>query len=251
MLYSAVRIDTAEHNVPYREAADRMARSLMDAPKDAAGTLIYRPGRAHDYVFADGIGMAALFLDAYGRAYGDERASGEAAKQLKAYLSMATDARTGLPYHGYETAAGTKNGLVGWGRAVGWLMMGMSGTHDAGLRLRLRDLARSAEELCGEDGLFPWLLTAPQGPRDVSATAMIRWAEARALENGALPASDREKFSAGFSASAEGILAHTADGRVGQSLSECAGFAEHPQIYGCYPWGQGAALAFLSLWRRP
>jgi hypothetical protein len=42
------------------------------------------------------------------------------------------------------------------------------------------------------------------------------------------------------------ILKNTdADGRVGQTLAECLDFGNHPQVYGNYPWGQGAALIYL------
>ena len=40
------------------------------------------------------------------------------------------------------------------------------------------------------------------------------------------------------------------DGTVGGALAECRDLGDHPQTYGHYPWGQGAALLALSLSRR-
>ena len=37
------------------------------------------------------------------------------------------------------------------------------------------------------------------------------------------------------------------DGKVENTLAECIDFAQHPQVYGWYPWGQGAVLALLGL----
>lgn len=36
------------------------------------------------------------------------------------------DAASGLPYHGFDSDTGVKYGIIGWGRAVGWLMSGIS-----------------------------------------------------------------------------------------------------------------------------
>lgn len=235
----------------YRKAADSLAAFLKSAPKDPTGALVYRPHRDHDYIFADGIGMASMFLRQYGIMSGDTEAAAEADRQAGIFLQHAWDDRSGLPYHGYETAGAVKCGLVGWGRAVGWLLLGMCETEDRGLKLLFRDLCRAAGQYRKEDGLFSWLIPAQDGPADLSATAMICLAEQTALENGVLPAGDAGILLPRLQKTRETILSHAdpETGEIGQTLAECRGFAEHPQIYGNYPWGQGAALAFLSSMR--
>lgn len=36
------------------------------------------------------------------------------------------DEKTGLPYHGYDEKTGMKYGIIGWGRACGWMLLGLS-----------------------------------------------------------------------------------------------------------------------------
>ena len=42
------------------------------------------------------------------------------------------------------------------------------------------------------------------------------------------------------------LLLHTDKGSVQKSLSGCEDIGVHRQVYGHYPWGQGAALAMLT-----
>ena len=321
-----------------RAAADSIAAQLKALPRNADGAILYRPGRGNAYVFADGAGMAAMFLAKYGRLFGDAEAQTLAASQLLAFLRCGMDDRSGLPYHGYERKkvkaaresdgaaaragqamrrasaeavrqtgeaecqageACCKYGLIGWGRAVGWLLMGLRVAAEcmledgAALRQGCRRLLEAALAYQRADGSFAWQLTAQEGPADTSATAMIAYAALGALEAAeavdgyekqsaekvaavsdggekqsaekAAAADGGEKQSAEKSAeaadrcekcgekselllrlrrAAEFLNAQTdAEGLVGGALAECLGFAEHPQRYGAFPWGQGAALA--------
>ena len=42
------------------------------------------------------------------------------------FLEGGMDERSGFPYHGFNSDTGMKYGIIGWGRAVGWLTSGMS-----------------------------------------------------------------------------------------------------------------------------
>ena len=84
------------------------------------------------------------------------------------------DEASGLPYHGFDSDTGVKYGIIGWGRAVGWLMSGISESL-AYLPEKHRSLVS-----CGtifkscpllwwgfrrEDGSFPWQPQARDGPQ--------------------------------------------------------------------------------------
>ena len=101
-------------------------------------------------------------------------------------------------------------------------------------------LIRNVLSIRRQDGLFSLLLTAPEGHIDTSASAMIGWAMHNRGDASADEADSIQRI-------AEGLRQHiTEDGRVTDCLAECVDFAEHPQRYGTYPWGQGAVTAFLS-----
>ena len=42
------------------------------------------------------------------------------------------------------------------------------------------------------------------------------------------------------------LFSQTHDGVVTGALGECIDYGQYPQQYGVYPWGQGAALAYLA-----
>ena len=230
----------------YMDMADRICVYLTDqAPKDAEGALIYHPSPVNSCIFADGTGMSAMFLSEYAEAGGihAKKALGLAGRELAAFLKHGMDMRTGLPYHGYlleDNGSQEKKGLVGWGRAVGFLLMGMRAycgiAQDDGVGEQCEAMTRAALERMREDGCFPWLLTAADGHVDTAATAMI----------GLSLAGANTVYRDEISRIASGLKQFLKEGTMTEALAECVDFGEHPQRYGPYPWGQGAALAFYS-----
>ena len=166
-------------------------------------------------------------------------------KQLELFVAHAMDEVSGLPYHGYiinqSNLAGkeVKQGIIGWGRGVGWLLLGMSRYRE--LRKATATVATAAKALQTENGLWAWQLCATGGPRDTSGTAMIAYGlamegfEQKSLVDKAI----------------QGLLECVAsDGRLMNCLDDGRGISQHPQNYGHYPWGQGIALALMSLHAR-
>ena len=175
----------------YKKAADAIAQYLFHHETDEAGSLPYRPKQGNDYIFADAIGMVCPFLCKYGTTYGDMNAVNLAVTQIQNFIDFGMDAKTGLPYHGYHYESGVKYGIIGWGRAVGWLMIGMSETlaymeptrpSYEPIKQAYRRMVDKVEAYQLEGGLYSWQLGAKEGPVDTSATAMILYAIARSLE---------------------------------------------------------------------
>lgn len=236
----------------YRQAADKIVQYLYCHERDTAGSLVYRPAQGNDYVFADGIGMICPFLCKYGSTYGDEKAINLAVKQILNFMDYGMDGRTGLPYHGYQYESGVKYGIIGWGRAVGWLMIGMaeslafmkSKREDyRAVRQAYRRFVDKVETYQLENGFYGWQLGAKEGPTDSSATAMILYAIALSLEGGVLIDIHKSRMIRGR----ERLWASVEHGKIGGSLAECLGFSMYPQVYGAYPWSLGPALSLFAL----
>lgn len=188
----------------YRSGADKMAQylfELADTAADKAGSIPYRPAQGNGHVYVDGVGMMCAFLAKYGAVCNSRRAMNLAVTQMKNMLSYGMDKRTELPYHGFQYENRVKYGIIGWGRAVGWLMMGMAellcsgqefllkeeaaGKTDAEkemdelaaelrtLQVQFRDLVDALGKFQKKNGAFAWQLEAIEGPEDSSATAMI------------------------------------------------------------------------------
>lgn len=274
---SLIDLYAATREEKYKKGADRMAEYLFRMEKEAAdekGSIPYRPSQKNGYVFADGVGMAGSFLVKYGVSFRNAHSVQLGLRQMRNMFLFGIDEKTGLPYHGFQCVKCAQNpsvkyGIIGWGRAVGWLMMGLSRSADclksyltAEDRKKesdgvLLDICRSGyEECCKEyrqlfetvkpyqkrNGAFTWQLGAIEGPEDSSATAMIAYAALmwmRQEGGGWEEARELVEKASSYLAGCE------KDGKIYHCLAECMGFAEYPQVYGAYPWSLGPGLGVL------
>lgn len=236
----------------YKKALERMLAYLVGHEMDQAGSLPYRPAQKNNHIYADGIGMICPFLCRYTQVYHDIGANAAAIRQIKNFIAYGMDAKTGLPYHGYEYESGRKHGIIGWGRAVGWLMLGMVDSlaymdkeqpeYDE-IKQAFRRLVDKVEMYQLENGMYAWQLEAREGAVDTSATAMILLAIAKGLKNEVLIGIHRSRMLRGR----DGLKNYIEDGKVKECLAECQGFSMYPQIYGAYPWSLGPTLSLLTL----
>lgn len=236
----------------YKQAADEIARFLFQHDTDRAGSLLYRPKQKNGYIFADMIGMVCPFLCKYGSTYGDVNAINLAVTQIQNFVEFGMDSKTNLPYHGYQCENGIKYGIIGWGRAVGWLLIGMSETlayieetrpNYEIIKQAYRRIVDKVEAYQRENGLYSWQLEAKEGPVDTSATAMILYAIARSLDTKVLIGIHKSRMVRGR----EALFQMVKDGKINECLAECQGFSMYPQIYGAYPWSLGPALSLFVL----
>lgn len=236
----------------YKAGADKIMQYLLTHETDDAGSMPYRPAQKNGYIFADGIGLACPFLCKYGSVYQNRNATQLAIAQLQNFIGLGMDEKTGLPYHGYQYDSGVKYGIIGWGRAVGWLMIGMAESlaymeedmlgYDV-IKQAYRRMVDKVEAYQLEGGLYSWQLGAKEGPVDTSATAMILYAIARSLETKVLIGIHKSRMVRGRDALYQSVK----DGKIYGCLAECQGFSMYPQIYGAYPWSLGPALSLFAI----
>ena len=241
---------------------ERFADILRKLPADAEGSLIYNPASGGDDIFADGCGMVSFFFSLLASCKEQDRSSylSFAASQLTAFLQHGMDKRSGLPYHGYSLKKGCKQGIPGWSRATGWLLMGYTeyliackiikgrqSLPDEKLFLPYFQLLQSILNCQREDGALSWILCSSEGAVDTSGLSMLCYAIGRAEGEGLLAECPTILPQQIFSLRHSLLPYIREDGLVTGSLSACEDFAVHRQIYGSFPWGQGAALAAISL----
>ena len=241
------------------EAASACASWIRSAPKTGQGILAYR--RRHpDWIFADALGMVCPFACRYGAQHQEEGLLSLGVRQLTEFWEKGMDKDTGLPYHGYDEKSGTKYGIIGWGRACGWMLKGFSESlpwiRERDKRSRISDgdlLTEAFRQLTDAvldwqrpDGGFSWQLQALDGPRDNSADGMIGTALAVGLSEGLYEEKQAGRVQEALKALAPSLRRKAAQAAVDGCLGECRGFSEYPQIYGAYPWGTGTVLRFLA-----
>ncbi len=249
----------------WKEGVQRIHQYLEGCRRDTEGSIVYGQRSSNAWIYADGAGQTAMF-------YAEEGQEELARETLVRFARHGIDETSGLPYHGYDAQTGLCHGIIGWGRAAGWLLMGISaqeryaaaafeeGQDPVWEKLYFEVLRRRRS-----DGLFSWQLDCRKGPLDTSASGMIYYSF---LRGRFLPRELGKKENA-ETLSAAGENALTKDvkemvrkaavslldyvdenGRVQQSSAECIDFAQYRQQYGCNAWGQGAALAFLAAYEK-
>ena len=235
----------SEKNVgKYRKAVDKLAEFAFSYPADATGSFPYRAAQKNGHVYVDTVGLSCPFLYEYGRVYGKAEGMELAVSQIANFLAYGIDTTTELPYHGYELESGMKYGIIGWGRAVGWLLRGMTRCMTAVYGLdrlqesycRLMDVVIAWQR---KDGYFSWQLQAMEGPADTSATAMICLALQEGIRTRMLQG---EAYQIVLDKGLHALRKSVKNGRVYDCLGECEGFSQYPQNYGAYPWALGVML---------
>lgn len=234
----------AENAEKYRQAIDKFADYILTYPTDEKGSFLYRANQSNSYIFVDAIGQVCPFLYEYGRIFDKPESMELAVKQITNFLTYGMDAATGLPYHGYEIADGIKYGIIGWGRAVGWLLRGITGcmTTSYGasvLRKPYQELMDAVLAYQRKDGYFSWQLQALEGPADTSATGMICAALKEGIYLGILTG---DRYTEALNKGICAMKKSTRQGKVYDCSGECEGFSQYPQRYGAYVWALGTAL---------
>lgn len=236
----------------YKAAADTLYDYLCNkASKAQDGSVIYRDKRDSDIVLADMLGMVCPFLVKYALCFDNKEAKELAKRQIINYINTAMDEKTSLPYHGYSLRKGLNYGIVGWGRATGWLLLaeasylcGFSKDNDNNdeeyqlIFNSYMSIIRVLGDYMKNNGQLSWHILSKEDHADSSAMAMIfeamsiyRTDEAdRLLQKGIVA-----------------LEALVKDGNVVSSSKECIDFGMYPQEYGVYPWAQGPALSVLAL----
>lgn len=228
------------NKMQYKTALAHMGEFLASCLVAKDGSLLYRKNQ-QDIVYADTIGMTCPFLCRYGILTNDYSLIEKAVLAINNFHENGMDKDSGLPYHGYNAESGEKLGVIGWGRAVGWIAWGMAESiihlpdnYKSNMSLLYKKLIDNAIRYQRSDGLFSWQLEALEGPADISATGMIVASIQLMIKYKVLS----EEYSVYVDRAIESIR-HNAN-LAYQSLAECEGLGCYPQKYGCNPWGVAA-----------
>ena len=242
--YSLLYVYEKTQEEKYKQAADTLYAWMCEYVKHMGNPLPYRKHHP-THVYVDALGMVVPFLCRYGRMFHNQEAMELGVKQLTEFLKYGMDEATGLPYHGYDTKTKIKYGIIGWGRAVGWLMLAMSDSFEflpekqekEEILSAYQNLVEKVVSYIRADGSFSWQLSALEGPQDTSATAMIGYAVKKTGLG--------EQYTFQLEQIQQALGISYKDGKIYDCSGECEGFSQYPQVYGAYPWSLGPGVRFL------
>lgn len=249
--YSMVYVYEETNELKYKKALDVLTSYLINHPKDKNGSLPYR--RDSDLnILVDSLGMICPFLCRYGKLTNNSELIDLAVLQLVNFLEYGLDKDKYLPYHAYNAESYIKLGIVGWGRAVGWLLIGLvdsleyidsNNSYYNLLAESLNKIIVNVIKFQRYDGYFSWQLEAVEGHVDSSSTSMISYAIRKAINLGLIDNSFKYNTDLALSALYNSIE----DGNVLDCSAECMGLSMYPQRYGSFPWAQGPTTALLAI----
>lgn len=230
----------------YEAMLESMANYLKIAPKAQDGSIIYRANQK-EMIYADTIGMIVPFMCRYGAMTEDVELQKLAVEQIMNFIKDGMDVTTGLPYHAYNAESKLKYGIIGWGRAVGWILIGIADgigfLNEEYKNQLLEAIAKLVETIVNyqrEDGFFSWQLQAVDGPIDISATGMILSSLQKLLSYKIID----DKYKKVVDKVVGAIKEY--DGAFNQCLAECEALSCYPQVYGEYPWGNAIVVKCLE-----
>lgn len=242
----------------YQNVVDTMYHYLLEQYQKYHNTIPYNENHP-TYILVDGIGMVVPFLVRYGSVFGEQKSVQMAVNLLDEYWKHGMDGATYLPYHGYDSQAKMKYGIIGWGRAVGWLLWGIVDSLDylpEELRSMWQNRAYQMIESCmtyqRPDGGFAWQIQALEGHMDSSTMAMLGLGlrkllkkndfEEVGISESEAKQQDEKNLQSCLKKLVLALEGCRKEGKVMESSAECIDFAQYPQVYGSYPWSVGPYL---------
>lgn len=242
----------------FEDAARKIYEYLLSAPKDQEGSFLYNPNQNNEYIFVDMIGMVCPFLTLWGKKYSSDEAYDIAETQIINFVKYGMDDEMLLPFHGYELCTDSKLGIVGWGRAVGWLLMGEAGylayapkdrpNYDV-IENQFKITLDTIRKYQNGSDLYEWKIDIFPKKIDTAASAMILNSIATWIERKRLEKCDEIEFSQYFEMLEKGsveLFTYIKKGKVYGAQAECLGLGLHPDKFGAYPWSLGPTISLLS-----
>lgn len=156
---------------------------LIDNSKSKNETVFYR-NFISDIRFVDTIGFICPFLTFYGIKFNQPKYIDLAVLQIKDYIDKAFLEYPFLPVHAYDLEKGIPLGVYGWGRGLGWFILGvvdmynelpMNHKHKEFIKLLIVKTAKDLLQFQKPNGSFLAMLAVDSSRHDSSITVLAGW----------------------------------------------------------------------------
>jgi unsaturated rhamnogalacturonyl hydrolase len=238
----------------YLEQARSMGDRYLSRTGAGAGLITYAEHRSE--VLVDTLAMLCPFLARLSRLTGDSRYLETAMAQLNSFMRYAENAETGWVTHGFDTKTLTPLAPPGWGRGIGWQLLGLADTlmeiDDPTMR---EPLERACKALLIKlanvqlaNGHWPWLLTDTTQQSDSSVTALLCYGLGRLLSQEGDASSPFTEFVPLLKQGRAALDSSTTEtGMVDDCSGEAAGVGNYSRQFGCYLWSLAPTVALDAI----
>lgn len=244
--YAALRLFELTQNPRHLTYAQAQGQALACLPGAETGRIPYTMGK--HWVLVDTVAFICPFLARLSRLTAEPNYVGIALRQLDAMWQHGR-ADDGWIFHAFDATTLETSGIAGWGRGVGWLLIGIvdtvcelpEGKEKTQWLARGQRLFAKLATCQREDGHWPWRLDTHAAPPDSSVTALIAYALARWRQANFAESACQPKMLARARSAIESITDR--QGRVGQCSGEAAGMGDYSTTFGSFMWAQAPAVA--------
>lgn len=244
--YAALRVFELTQNTRYLAYAQAQGQAFACLPGAESGRIPYTAGKHR--VLVDTVAFICPFLARLSRLSAVPSYANIALRQLEAMWQHGRADDTWV-VHAFDATTLETSGIAGWGRGVGWLLIGIVDTvcelpegEDKALWLARGQHLLEKLALCQrEDGHWPWRLDLPAAPPDSSVTALIAYALARWSQANFAQAACQPQMLARARSAIESVTDDK--GRVGQCSGEAVGIGDYSTEFGNFMWAQAPAVA--------
>ena len=166
----------------YKTALDETYQMILSL-RGEDGTVAYKK-QSRDYRFVDTIGFICPFLVKYGLQFNSSEAVALGIKQIWEYQKYGMMPHENIPCHTYHVETKIPTGLFGWGRGLGWFVIGLIDTWNVlpenhpkkkDLEEIIIKTAKSVFKFQHENGSFSWLVFVKEARIDSSTVATLSW----------------------------------------------------------------------------
>ena len=249
LCYAALRIHELlpSDAWPY-EFSKTIANSYCDRHGAQDGIIPYAVNGTE--VLVDTIAFLCPFLARLSRMTGESIYKELSVRQIKAFMEHGIDTTNGWAYHGFNINTKQSIGRSGWGRGVGWLLLGMTDTYielDAHypdvtwLKSKIEQLVDKLSQSQCDNGHWSTDFSNTESETDSSLTAIVAYSLARLSTKAPALA---EKCNNMLTRALAALDAATdTDGWILHASGEAQGICRYSNSYGKHIWALAPALA--------
>jgi unsaturated rhamnogalacturonyl hydrolase len=252
LAYSVMNVPFIESN-NYKKAFDHVW-CLIKNQIGKDGTVRYRSSM-ENYRYVDTIGFICPFLIAYGVKYKKKLCIDLAIKQLQEFEKFGFYSKAFIPYHAYNIDNKIPQGLLGWGRGLGWYAIGLIDSwgelpeghiYKDVLEKSIKKFVESASRFQLEKGCWNWTISRNESRPDSSTTSTLAWFFLKASKIKEL---EKECFVNTEKALGYLITVTKKNGEIDFSQGDTKDIGVYSMLFNKLPFTQGFCIRTESLLR--
>lgn len=233
----------------YKTALDETYQMILSL-RGEDGTVAYK-NQSCDYRFVDTIGFICPFLVKYGLQFNSSEAVDLGIKQIWEYQKYGMMPHENIPCHTYHVETKIPTGLFGWGRGIGWFVIGLTDAWNAlpndhpqkkTLEEIIINTAKSVLKFQQQNGGFSWLVFVKGARIDSSTVATLCWFFTVASQ---IPEISEECLLAKEKGLDYLLSVTRRNGEVDFSQGDTKGIGVYSQNFDILPFTQGFVLRTL------